>query len=290
MNKSVVYIATSILVVSTTAWAEPAKISGTVTEVFGPRFVVETATGKILVDIGPKGAEKVTIKSGEKIEIEGDQNVNELHARRVTLSDGHAYELGKPGKTWREWLGGTPSPDAMGFFGPTEAKKLASEKGYQVSGDPVPAKKHFRVMASKDGKNYELDVHRDGNIIEHLAFGVAEAKKLAADKGYELTGEPVATKKHFRVSATKGGKTYEIDLHRDGNVVEHLPFGVTEVKKLVGDNGYELIGELRPVDEHFELLGKKDGKFYELHAHRDGKLVRDRLVVASDPKWGPSLH
>jgi len=46
------------------------------------------------------------------------------------------------------------------------------------------------------------------------------------------------------------------------------------------------MGELRPVDEHFELLGKKNGKFYELEAHREGNLVRARTVDATDPRWG----
>ena len=77
--------------------------------------------------------------------------------------------------------------------------------------------------------------------------------------------------------------------HRDGNVVEQLPFGVTEAKKLATDKGYELLIEPRPVDEHFELLGKKDGSYYELEAHRDGK-VDARLVDATDPKWGPSIR
>jgi hypothetical protein len=99
----------------------------------------------------------------------------------------------------------------------------------------------------------------------------------------------VPMKKHFRVTATKDGKPYEIDLHPDGTIVERTPFGVTEAKKLAADNGYELISEPRPVDEHFELLGKKDSKYYELEAHRDGK-VDARLVDATDPRWGPSIH
>jgi hypothetical protein len=32
------------------------------------------------------------------------------------------------------------------------------------------------------------------------------------------------------------------------------------------------------------VFGKKDGKFHELHAHRDGKFVHDDVV--NDPKWG----
>jgi hypothetical protein len=77
--------------------------------------------------------------------------------------------------------------------------------------------------------------------------------------------------------------------HRDGNVVEQLPFGMTEAKKLATDNGYELLVEPRPVGDHFELLGKMDGKYYELEVQRDGK-VDARLVAATDPKWGPSIH
>jgi hypothetical protein len=289
MKYPVVCLAAGLVAMTSAAFAEPAKIAGTVTDVFGPRFVVETATGNVLVDIGPKGADKVVIKRGEKIEIEGDRHRDELNARRVTLADGHAYEVGKRGRNWREWLGIRPAAAPIGPFGPAEAKKLATEKGYQVSGEPVATKEHFTVIASKDGKNYELHVHHDGKIEQPVPFGTAEAKKLAADKGYQLTGDPVPMKEHFRAAATKDGKPYEIDLHRDGNIVARTPFGPSEAKKLVIDNGYELIGELRPVDEHFDLLGKKDGKFYELRAHRDGKLDRGRLVDATDPKWGPTL-
>lgn len=232
MKYPVVCLTASFVAVTGAAFAEPAKIAGTVTDVFGPRFVVETTAGKVLVDIGPKGPDKVAIKQGEKIEIEGDRNKNQLRARRVTLADGNAYEVDKRGESWREWLLGKPAPDGRSSFASADAKKLAAEKGYQVTGEPAATKKHFTAMASKDGKNYE------------------------------------------------------IDLHRNGKIVERTPFGLAEAKKLVTDNGYELIGEPRPVKKHFELLGKKDGKFAELHAHRDGKLVRARPVDATDPKWG----
>ena len=90
MRYFVVCVTAGLVAVTVTAFAEPAKIVGTITDVFGRRFVVETATGKVPVDIGPKGADKVTIKRGEKIEIEGDRNEDLLRAHRVTLADGHA--------------------------------------------------------------------------------------------------------------------------------------------------------------------------------------------------------
>jgi hypothetical protein len=285
MKHPVVVFAASIAALAGTALADPARIAGTVTDIFGHRFVVETPDGKVLVDVGPKGAEKFVVKRGDKIEIEGDRNPDELRARRVTLADGHAYEVDKPGKSWREWLTGKRPPQP-GTSSAEDAKRIATEKGYQVTGDPVATKKHFKVMASKDGRNYELQVHGDGRIEQRPAFGAAEAKRLAADKGYQLTTDPVPVKEHFQVTATKDGKRYEVDVHRDGNIVARSPFGPEEANKLVTDKGYEIVGELRPVDRHFELLGKKDGKFYELHAHRDDRLVRARLVDATDPKWG----
>jgi hypothetical protein len=57
-------------------------------------------------------------------------------------------------------------------------------------------------------------------------------------------------------------------------------------KVMVQKAGYEVIGEPRPKKKHFEVLGKKDGKFYEVHAHADGDLKGIHTVDASDPKWG----
>ena len=54
--------AAGLVAVTVAADAEPAEIAGIVTDVVGHRFVVETATGKVLVDIGPKGADEVVIK------------------------------------------------------------------------------------------------------------------------------------------------------------------------------------------------------------------------------------
>jgi hypothetical protein len=176
---SVVCAAAGLVAVAGVALAEPARIAGTVTDVFGPRFVVETANGKVLVDIGPKGTEKVAIKPGEKIEIEGDRDKDQLRARRVTLANGHAYQMDKGAKGWREWLTGSRAAEPAGSFGPADARKLAADKGYQVSGGPLATKKHFTVTAAKDGKNYELQVHHDGKIEPSVAFGAVEARKLA---------------------------------------------------------------------------------------------------------------
>lgn len=280
-----IVLATSVAV----AVAVPATVTGTVTDTFGSRFVLETDTGKLLVDIGPKGTEKLIVKRGEKIQIEGDKVDNQLRARRVTMADGSAFVVDKRGRTWREWLLGKTAEPA-GPFGPAQATKIATDKGYLVSGEPVAKKKHFEVMAAKDGKTYELKVHRNGKIDQETVFRAAEARKLATDKGYEVTTDPVPMKKHFRVAAMKGGKAFDIDLHRDGRIVEKAAFRPVDAQALVAAKGYAPVGDPRKTNEHFEVLAKKDGKFFEVHAHRDGRVVQARAVDASDPKWSALMR
>ena len=195
IKNSIQLAAVGMATLTTAALAEPAKLSGSVTDVFGPRFVLETPTGKILVEVGPKGQEKFSLKQGDKVDVEGDLRAKELRARRVTLSDGHAYTVGKNGRTWREWLtGGKPNSVAQGPFGPAEAKKVATDAGYTVSGEPSPNMRHFKVMASKGGKDFDLQIFRDGRLDPQPRFGMSEAKKIATDKGYQLTADPVAAK------------------------------------------------------------------------------------------------
>jgi hypothetical protein len=52
-------------------------LSGQVTDIFAHRFVVNTANGKILADLGPKGAEQVALKEGDRVELAGDMKPSE---------------------------------------------------------------------------------------------------------------------------------------------------------------------------------------------------------------------
>jgi hypothetical protein len=287
MNRLIITAAAGLALMATTARAEQAKINGIVGEVFGSRFVLETASGKVLVELSPKGADKVTIKAGDKIDVEGDRRANQVRAQRVTLANGQAYTIAKKTRTWREFVTGTPAkPDVTAAFGNTEAKNIATKAGYTLATEPVSEKKHFAVEAVKDTKAFDLKIFRDGRIDAKPAFGVVQVKAAATAKGYVVTGEPVRLRDQFTMAATKNAKTVEIDVKRNGDIVERAPFGITEVKALVVKNGYEMIGDMRPVDNHFEVLGKKNGTFSELRVDREGQLKRTRAVEANDPRWG----
>lgn len=281
--------ALSLMACTSAALAEPMKIDGTVTDVIGRHLVVGASTGKVVVDLGPSATEQSALKTGDKVTIEGDLKKDDrLRADRITLSDGKIYEVSKK-KTWFEWLTGKPAAVATPFT-KEEAKKIATDKGYVVTGDLTPDKKHYVGVASKSGKSLEIDVHRDGKIEESVAFGIPEAKKVASDKGFVLTSEPIPYKKLFVANATKDGKKYEIDMRRDGSVKQRIPFSIADAEKLAGDKGYAVVGEPKFEKQHFEMLGKKDNTFFELHAHRDGSLKEIRKVTKTDLVWGPMIQ
>lgn len=120
-------------------------------------------------------------------------------------------------------------------------------------------------------------------------FTAAEAKKLAVEKGYALTSEPVAEKKHFVAKATKDGKAYDLDLHRDGRIEEKTAFGIEDAKKEIVAKGYDIIGEPQKIKQHYEALARKSSQYFEVHAHRDGEVKEARKIDKTDPKWGAQI-
>jgi hypothetical protein len=81
-------------------WATPAEtVKGTVTDVFGHRFVVEGEAGKTLVDIGPKGLNLVAVKVGDQVTVDGKRKRSEIKAERVTVGADAPVEVrrGKKG-------------------------------------------------------------------------------------------------------------------------------------------------------------------------------------------------
>jgi hypothetical protein len=58
---------------------------------------------------------------------------------------------------------------------------------------------------------------------------------------------------------------------------------------MVAKAGYEVLGEPRPEKKHFEVLAKKVGQYYEVHAHCDGTL-KGIHTVAIVNDWAPQTR
>jgi hypothetical protein len=136
---------------------EPVKASGTVTDVFGHRFVVHTPNGKVLADIGPKAT--IKLSQHERVEIEGEQKPTEIKVKRIAIGGGEMHETHHGGPKREKHHG-----RADESFGPAEAAAMAQAEGYELIGDARPHKKHFELLAAKNGRTFDIHVHRDGRV------------------------------------------------------------------------------------------------------------------------------
>jgi hypothetical protein len=161
--KVTLFVGAALMAMVVPAAAEQIKLNGTVTDVFGQRYVVEDGSKKSLVDIGPKGNELVSIKSGDKVVIEGElTDAGEVHALSVAVADKPAIELPGRNSLWQRLTGVEPK-DKIDLT-PQTAREMVTQAGYEVVGEPRPQKKHFEVLAMKGGHYYEVHAHRDGEL------------------------------------------------------------------------------------------------------------------------------
>jgi hypothetical protein len=60
------------------------SLSGQVTDIFAHRFLVRTDKGKVLADLGPKGAGKAPLREGDQVDLIGDMKPSELKVHSIT--------------------------------------------------------------------------------------------------------------------------------------------------------------------------------------------------------------
>lgn len=134
---------------------EKTSLSGKVTDVFAHRFVLETLDGeRVLADLGPHGADQISLATGDKISIEGDRHPSEIKVGRLTREN-EAVEIERP----------KPKPPQQARDrGPEAAIKALAATGVRPVGEPRRRPHHFEITAEKDGKRQEYHVHDDGRI------------------------------------------------------------------------------------------------------------------------------
>ena len=131
------------------------RISGKVTDVFGHRFVLATASGKVLADIGPEASGLVTVNVDDSVEIEGEEKPTEIKVRSISIGGGKSVET-------------HPAPKHAGKehdhrppFSAEDARRVAEKMGFRIVGPLTPHKKHYEATAEHRGSKHEVHVHRD---------------------------------------------------------------------------------------------------------------------------------
>jgi hypothetical protein len=132
-----------------------ARASGKILHVFGHRFVVETAAGTVLADITPKGIDRIALRVGDRVSLEGEQKPSELKVTSLTR-DGQTMRIDHPKKPHHDGPGGNADPAVV--------LKAARNAGYEPVGTPRRKPKHFEVLGRRDGTFTELHIELDGHI------------------------------------------------------------------------------------------------------------------------------
>jgi hypothetical protein len=81
------------------------EIEGSVTEVFGNKFVLRDATGSVLVTNGPSWHHQLDVAPGETLRVAGELDEDEFDAFRIYRSDGEVIEI-RPVDGPPPWAGG----------------------------------------------------------------------------------------------------------------------------------------------------------------------------------------
>ena len=77
--------------------AAPVAVKGEVADVFGNKFIVQDASGRALVDTGPRGDDQTTVAKGETVTVQGRFDRGILHAQVLAHADGRNELFGPPG-------------------------------------------------------------------------------------------------------------------------------------------------------------------------------------------------
>ena len=141
-------------------------VYGEITDVFAHRFVLRTAAGNILADLGPRGGEQVALTVGDSVEISGTRTRSELKVARL-IRGGTAIDI-EHGKRPLE---------TRDDVDPQLAYKAAVENGLTVVAPPRRKPKHFEVLGRDDTGDYvELNIDLDGKLHKSKPGDAADAK------------------------------------------------------------------------------------------------------------------
>ncbi len=145
---------------------------GEVAEIYGNKFVVRDATGKALVETGPRGEGGSLVKAGEAVTVQGRFENGFLHAVLITRADGSKVLVGPAGGPppgtldWaRDKVGLGARPDLPTLTGLVQA---AGYSDVRVTGR---GPRHLEIAAKgADGRERQLHVGFDGQVREMRTF------------------------------------------------------------------------------------------------------------------------
>jgi hypothetical protein len=88
---------------------------------------------------------------------------------------------------------------------------------------------------------------------------------------------------------TCGSQSVEIEQKKKDHHDHHGPADPKVALASARTAGFEPVGEPRRKPKHFEVLGRRNGVYSELHIELDGR-IRKTKPVHDDDKWAAALR
>lgn len=150
-------------------------IQGTVTDVFGNRVILQDATGRALVDLGPPHGGIQAVKPGDRLTVTGEPRESGFRARQLTREDGSTVTIERGPPPRAERRGGPraegprhgpraePASTAPSLEQQVRDRLVAA--GYTRIGEFERKPRHFEVSArNPSGERVELHVDLAGEV------------------------------------------------------------------------------------------------------------------------------
>ena len=138
------------------------EYSGAGAEIFAHRFVLATAEGNILADLGPTGARLFALEKGHRVHIAGEKWPSEIKVHAIAR-EGESPVVIEHAK----------SPHHE-HAGPLIALRAADRAGFTPLGEPHRKPKYFELRArDAKGRAFQLHIGLDGRIVGQRPIGLA---------------------------------------------------------------------------------------------------------------------
>ncbi|WP_279482725.1 hypothetical protein [Aureimonas sp. SK2] len=225
------------------------RLEGRVAEVFGNRFVLEDATGRTLVELGPRGERGTLVKVGDTVSVDGRFERGQIDARSISVGGAEriALERPRPERDGPRGPGRGPDRDGprhgprgedgppkrgeraeRGWFGggvdEAAATKALTDAGY-TEVTLTDTKKHHAEFTVKDaaGAMWEIKVDDDNRVAEREPFTppmAEDAARAAIEKlGYTYDGDFEVKKHHVEADAKDAsGREVRVEINADGSL------------------------------------------------------------------------
>ena len=141
---------------------ERREVVGEIVDVFAHRFTIDTGAGRVLADLGPKGADAFRLTPGLHIVAAGEMKPSELKVDRIARAGQPPVEIAH--KTPHEHGPGHHGPHHHAPADPEVALRAVTAAGLHPLGTPRRKPKHFEVLARRGRLFVECHVELDGHI------------------------------------------------------------------------------------------------------------------------------